>query len=129
MRLRSHDQGFVLAPPPAVYRRVADPLSYPSWWPGVRTTPVAGGLRLELGGEAWTAGPEGQRDDVGLFLALSGPPEGRLEWYLEPFEEGTVVSALLDLELPGGLRRSGRRLRRIRAALRRGLVGLDRAVR
>jgi hypothetical protein len=47
-----------------------------------------------------------------------------MEWFLEPFQEGTVVNCILDLDLAGGWRGTSRRLRRIRTAIRRGLVGL-----
>ena len=60
-----------------------------------------------------------------MFIELGPPLNGTLEWYLEPFEEGTIVNALLDAELPGG---GARRLRRIRAQIRRGLVGLKTAL-
>jgi hypothetical protein len=60
---------------------------------------------------------------VGLFLNLS-PASGTLEWYLERFEEGTVINCFLDLDLHGGSSRALRRLRRIRTAVRAGLVGL-----
>lgn len=54
---------------------------------------------------------------------------GTLEWYLEPFQEGTIVNVLLDVEAGSGARRSERRLVRMRSSVRRALVGLYEAVR
>jgi hypothetical protein len=46
--------------------------------------------------------------------------------YLEPFEDGTVVSCLLELELTGGSPKVQQSLRRARSEVRKGLVGLKR---
>jgi hypothetical protein len=65
---------------------------------------------------------ERHRNDVGLHLVS---PDGDLEWYLEPFDDGTIVNAFLDVEdVPG--RRGERRLHRLRGSIRAGLVGLKR---
>jgi hypothetical protein len=120
--LRSHDQGFVPVAPDRVYEALSDPATYERWWPGVGTW-SGERLSLRLDGRPWEATPDRERPGVGMFLNLR-PSLGTLEWYLEPFEEGTVVNCLLDLDLPGGSRRALRRLRRIRTAVRAGLVGL-----
>jgi len=114
--LRSHDQGFVAASPDRVYRLIARPESYPIWWPGSMLT--GDGLSLPVAGGAATA--ERERNGVGLHLVYG---ERSLEWYLEPFDEGTIVNAFLDLPARPG-RRASRRLLRLRGAVRRGLVGL-----
>ena len=114
--LRSHDQGFVAASPDRVYRLIARPDTYPSWWAGSKLTreglslPVAGGV----------AKVERERNGVGLHLVYG---ERSLEWYLEPFDEGTIVNAFLDVPGRPG-RRASRGLLRMRRAVRRGLVGL-----
>ena len=116
-RVRSHDQGFVSAPPGRVFGLLADPASYPGWWPG--TSNRDGGLTLPLPA-AEPARPERERDGVGLYLAFE---DGSLEWYLEPFDEGTIVNAFLDV--PASVGRP-RRLRVMRSRIREGMVGLKR---
>jgi hypothetical protein len=121
----AHDQGFVTAPPGEVFGVLADLPSYATWWPGLE----AGieGQDIRLTGRPWEGASvraEGHRPGVGLLLRLSGTGEGTLEWYLEPFEEGTIVNAILHLELPGGPRRAARRLRRLRVAVHGGLTAL-----
>ncbi len=126
MRLRSHDEGFVAAPPPAVYATVRDLGRYGTWWTGAG--PLADdAVHLPLGRRKVPARPERPRPDVGLHLALPSF-DGSLEWYLEPFDDGTIVHAFLDVDVPGGERRATRRLLRLRGSLRRALVGLKRSV-
>ncbi len=113
--LRSHDQGFVAAPPQRVYGLIAGPDTYPSWWP---SSSVKGGdLSIPLASRAARA--ERQRDGVGLHLVFG---DQSLEWYLEPFDDGTIVNAFL--EVPRSGRRAARGLLRMRGSLRRALVGL-----
>ena len=119
MRLQSHDQGFLAAGPEEVYDVLADPSTYESWWPGASASD--GSATLRLGRRTVSARPDRHRAGVGLFLVMG---EGSLEWYLEPFEEGTIVNAFTDLDLPGGRRRAERGLRSVRATLRSALVGL-----
>jgi hypothetical protein len=123
-RITAHDQGFVAAPPSRLYGVLAEIASYGSWWPGVRVDTQEDGFRLDLGAGGARARPEGRRPDVGLVIRLGPPYGGTLEWYLEPFEEGTIVNSIVDLEVAGGQGRSGRLLRRLRSGVRRGLVGL-----
>jgi hypothetical protein len=123
MRTRAHDQGFVSAPPVAVYRSLADTGSYGLWWSDAMRG-ADGDLRLRLEPRRVAdAIPERHREGIGLFLRLGRPYDGTLEWYLEPLEDGTMVNVLLDVTLSGG-RRAERRLRRVRSSIRRALVAL-----
>lgn len=118
--MRSHDQGFVGAPPDQVYEVIAEPSSYPTWWPGA--APAGDGVQLPLRRGARPAVAERHRNQVGLFLVS---PEEELEWYLEPFDEGTIVNVFF--QTPSARGRPGeRRLRRMRGSIRAGLVGLKR---
>ena len=114
-RLRSHDQGFVAAAPGDVHAVLRETGSYPEWWPGARAA-VGGGVELPFIRRR-VAMPERERDGVGVHLVFGS---GSLEWYLEAFEEGTIVNALLEVES------TDRRLSTMRGNVRRGLVGLKR---
>jgi hypothetical protein len=117
MTVRTHDRGFVAASPALVYGRVSDPSTYPSWWPG------ADGGRPSLGPETVAeVSPERHREGTGLFLRLD--PVGELEWYLEPWEDGTIVNCLLELRSVPRRRWSDRGLGRVRGTIRRALIGL-----
>lgn len=116
-RLRSHDQGFVVASPGEVYGLIANLQTYPGWWAGSRLS--GADLRLPLAARAIR--PERERDGMGLHLVFG---DESLEWYLEPFEEGTIVNAFLDVRAPRSEWRGSRGLVRMRSAVRRGLVGL-----
>jgi hypothetical protein len=116
-RLRSHDQGFVAAPPDDVHALVKTAETYPAWWAGSRHT--GDGLFLPITRASIRA--EREREGMGLHLVFG---EGSLEWYLEPFEEGTIVNAFLDVPAPRSRWRGDRRLIRMRGAVRTGLVGL-----
>jgi hypothetical protein len=123
--LDSVDQGFVTAPHVSVYGILADVQAYPAWWPGAEVRSSGEDLRLRLpGGPSAPAVARGHREGVGLTLHLGPPYSGTLEWYLEPFEEGTVVNSILHVDLPGGPRRSARRLRRLRVGIHRALAAL-----
>ncbi|MGH2710729.1 MAG: hypothetical protein ACRDH9_05945 [Actinomycetota bacterium] len=117
-RVRSHDQGFVAAGPSRVYGMLANLESYPSWWPGSGKRGDA--LSLPLLRRAAPARTERERNGVGVHLVFG---DGSLEWYLEPFDDGTIVNAFLDLTASAG---KSRRLLRMRARVRDGLVGLKR---
>ena len=121
MTTRSHDQGFVAADPAQVYEVLADPRSYPAWWPGATATPE--GVSLPLRRRPRPARPDRLRDHVGLHLVSE---DQTLEWYLEPFDDGTIVNVFLELagSAPGS--RAPRRLLRMRSAVRQALVGLKR---
>jgi uncharacterized protein YndB with AHSA1/START domain len=123
--VHAHDQGFVAAPPERVYEVLADLTAYPHWWRAAAA--VDGEVRLRLSGRVpSSASAERRRPALGLYLRLGAPTAGTLEWYLEPFEEGTVVNCLLDLDLRGRSRRAQAGLRRARSEVRRGLVALKR---
>jgi hypothetical protein len=117
-RTRSHDQAFVEALPGDVYAVLAETGSYPRWWAGASTSGEA--LLLPLGRGA-QAKAERERNGTGLHLVFG---EESLEWYLEPFDDGTIVNAFLDVR--GTERRTRRRLLRMRRSLHAGLVGLKR---
>ena len=119
--LRSHDQGFVPAPPAQVYEVLSDTRSYGSWWPGAQATHESVTLPLLRGHRAARA--DRLREDLGLHLVSEAHD---LEWYLEPFDDGTIVNVFLEVsDSPSG-RRGERRLLGMRSAVRRGLVGLKR---
>jgi uncharacterized protein YndB with AHSA1/START domain len=123
MRLQAHDQGFVAVSPRAVYEVLADPSTYPRWWPGATAPGPDGAIGLRLGRGTIEVRPEGHRDGLGLYLKAG---HGSIEWYLEPFEEGSIVNAFTDLDLPGGPRRASRGLRAVRSSLHSALVELKR---
>ena len=127
-RVAAHDQGFVAAPAEAVYGLLVDPRGYAGWWPGIRAEPDTGMLRGLGGSRPVPMREEAHRPGVGLVLRLGDPRPGTLEWLLQPFDDGTVVNAILHLDLPMGSRRAERRLRRIRSSVHGGLVGLKRSL-
>jgi hypothetical protein len=123
--MRAHDQGFVAASPSLVYEVLCDIASYGLWWPGIRVDTQGEGLRMGLvAGAGAPARARGHREGVGLFIELGPPYDGTLEWYLESFEEGTIVNSVMDLEFGRGRRRASRALRHVRSSIHRGLVGL-----
>ena len=119
MRVAAIDQGFVLAAPDRVYELVRDPAAYPAWWPGVRAD-GEGRLRFpELGPVAVAV--RVVRDGVELFVDVDGPrAQGHLQWYLEPFREGTIVYGITDVKTTRRWR--PRRVLRHRASMRRALL-------
>ncbi len=125
MRLRSHDQVFVAAPPDAVDATLADGDGYPGWWPGAARGD--GGPVLVLGRGRFPTWIDGRREGVGMWLPLRDL-DGSLEWFLEPFEEGTIVNAFLDVVVRGRPNAAARRLRRMRVSVHRALVSLKRSL-
>ena len=118
-RIRSHDQGFVGAPPAQVYEVLADLHSYPAWWPGTEESAEGIGIPLRRSPARMTA--DRHRNHVGLHLVSR---DEDLEWYLEPFDDGAIVNVFLEIDAHS--RRAPRRLLAMRGAIRRGLVGLKR---
>jgi hypothetical protein len=121
--IRSHDQGFVRAAPHEVFKRLDELSGYPGWWPGSEARD--GGIVLPLAKRLPPATRDHRRENVGLLLRFKGDS---LEWYLEPFDDGTIVNAFLDIRAAGSPARAGRRVLRMRRGLRGGLVGLRRAM-
>jgi hypothetical protein len=124
--VRTVDQGFVAASPEQVFEVLREPAGYPAWWPGARSD---GDGRLRLPGlPPATVATDGVRPGVGLFVRLDGRTRsgrrvtGHVEWYLEAFKEGTVVSGIANLDT--GRPWSRRRVLRFRAGMRDGLVAL-----
>ena len=120
MRVAEIDKGFVRAPPERVFELVRDPFRYPQWWPKVRAD--GRGLRLPVLGRV-SVTTEGIRDGVELLVPVAGPRvRGHLQWYIEPFKDGTVVYGITDVQT--ARRWSMRRVLRHRASMRRALVAL-----
>jgi hypothetical protein len=133
--LHVDDAGFVRAPAPLVYRRLTDVGRWPTWWQGVRVTP----LEDRTGREAWAlslardgwrglrvaAWPHTYRHEAGFKLSLTGDLDGEAEFWLEPVDGGTVVHHLL---LADATRRPRATFATYRTVARRGLWGLKDAV-
>ena len=120
-----HDRGWVPGRPEDVYRVVESIHTYPSWWRGIQVDDDERGRHVTLRFPALgrvKASAAGQRPGVGVVIQLTGDVEGVLEWFLEPFKEGTVTNVLLRLATRP--RRWKRRERAYRSAVRDGLVAL-----
>jgi hypothetical protein len=121
--IRALDHGFVAAERERVFEVVRDPAGYAGWWPGARSL---GDGRLRLPGlPPIVAAADSVRPGTGLVVRVSGRPAriaGHLEWYLESFEEGTVVSCIADLRAPRPWR--PRRVIRLRSGVRSAMVAL-----
>ena len=121
LALAAADQGYVAAPPARVFELLGDPATYSRWWPGVRSdgpgrleVPALGALEVVV---------DGVRADVGLYCRFRARRvEGHLEWYLEPFREGTVVYCITNIWTDR--RWSERRSIRLRSAIRSAMVAL-----
>jgi uncharacterized protein YndB with AHSA1/START domain len=114
----------VRARPGRVFEVVLDPAGYPAWWPGAR---ALGDGRLALPGiPPARVETDRVRPGTGLYVRFGDgrgdASGGHLEWYLEAYEEGTVVSCIADLRVPRAWRE--RRLLRMRAGFRGALVAL-----
>ena len=121
MKVAEIDRGFVRAPPGRVFELVRDPARYPEWWPKVRST-REGSLRFEELGEVRTD-VRGVKEGVELIVGLeSGAVRGHLQWYLQPFKDGTIVYGITDVET--SRKWSPRRVLRHRASIRRAMVAL-----
>ena len=122
--IRALDHGFVAAEPERVFGVVRDTAGYPGWWPGAK--PLGDG-RLRLPGlPPATVAADGVRPGTGLLVRVSGGRrgaiDGHLEWYLEGFREGTLVSCIADLRAPRPWRPA--RVLRLRAGVRSAMVAL-----
>ena len=120
-----HDRGWVPGPPHDVYRIVESIHTYRSWWHGIEldegeterhvtlTLPALGRVK---------ASAAGQRPGAGVIIQLVGDVDGVLEWFLEPFKEGTVANVFL--RLAARPRRWKRGEETYRSAIRASLVAL-----
>jgi hypothetical protein len=122
--IRALDHGFVAAKRERVFEVLRDPTGYAGWWPGARSL---GDGRLRVPGLPPVAvSADRVRLGTGLVVRVSGRRpggiDGHLEWYLETFEEGTVVSCITDLRAPRPWR--PRRVLRLRSSVRSAMVAL-----
>lgn len=106
------DAGLVRAPRWLVHRRLADPASWPSWWPGLerlapqRADPLATHHLAIVLRRPWRPArhlrlavtPWGHRVDLGLHLAVAGDVVARSEWWLEDATDGTIVHHVSTVE-------------------------------
>ncbi|HEX8099980.1 MAG TPA: hypothetical protein VF660_07240 [Actinomycetota bacterium] len=118
-----HDRGWIGASPSDVYRTVASIETYGSWWRTVTVETADSQLRLALPGVGRVnVRTGGERPNVGIVLQFSGDATGVLEWYFEPFREGSVANVFLRLaQRP---RRWNRGELAYRSAVRDGLLAL-----
>lgn len=137
MELHVDDDAFVRAPVSLVYPRLTDIAGWPGWWPGVRTSLLAGadtGGRRSDASERWriafragrgrrpitvTGTPGQYRHDAGFRIDVEGDVAGWAEFWLEDAFGGTVVHHLLVASTDHP--RPVRLLRDYRVVLRRGL--------
>ncbi|MFL5800042.1 MAG: SRPBCC family protein [Actinomycetota bacterium] len=122
--IRALDHGFVAAKRERVFEVLGDPTGYAGWWPGTRSL---GDGRLRIPGlPPAVVAADRVRPGTGLVVRISERRprgiEGHLEWYLETFEEGTVVSCIADLRAPRPWR--PRRVLRLRSGVRSAMVAL-----
>jgi len=116
------DMGFVAAPRARIYDVLVAPQEYPRWWPGARAgtdgvvrMPGLGAVRVRT---------DRERPGVGVFVQLEGSGfRGDLEWYLEPFKEGTVVYGITNVESVRRWRE--RRILAVRSGIRSAMVALQ----
>jgi uncharacterized protein YndB with AHSA1/START domain len=109
------------SPPARVFEVLEDTAGYPRWWPGAKERPQD---RLVLPGFGSVAARATEvRPGVGLFVRLEGRGfRGHVEWFLEPYKEGTVVNGIVNVE--AGRRWRERRILAVRAGLRSAMVAL-----
>ena len=122
--VRALDHGFVAAKREVVFEVLSDPAGYACWWPGTRSL---GDGRLRIPGlRAVSVSADAIRPGTGLMVRVSDPRprgvDGHLEWYLESFREGTVVSCITDLRARRPWR--SRRVLRVRSGVRAAMVAL-----
>lgn len=112
--MKVDDATLVRAPRWLVHRRLADPESWPSWWPGLRRLGAVGAdplathhLALTLRRPWRPAGhlrlavtPWGHRLDRGLHLVVRGDVVARSEWWLEEATGGTILHHVATID-PG----------------------------
>ncbi len=123
--LSIHDRGWVPGPPQDVYRIIESIRTYPSWWRDIRVDEAETERHVSLTLPALgrvKASAAGQRPGVGVIIQLAGDVDGVLEWFLEPFKEGTVANVFLRLATRP--RRWKRREQTYRSAIRASLVAL-----
>jgi hypothetical protein len=120
-RWATADQGFVGVPPVRVFEVLADPAGYPRWWPGAKERPPGGLLLPGFGPVA--VGATGVRPGIGLLVRVKGRGfSGHVEWFLEPYKEGTVINGIVNVESKRRWRQ--RRILAVRAGLRSAMVAL-----
>ncbi len=108
--------------------------TYPSWWRSISVGEGESDLHVRVtvpGLGRMKASTAGHRPGVGVIVQLAGDVDGVLEWFLEPFNGGTIAN--VHLRLAARPRRWRRRELTYRSAVREGLVALrtafeDRAI-
>ena len=121
MRVAEIDRGFVRVAPDRVFELVSTPDRYPAWWPGVRAEDE-GRLRFPEMGMV-EASTDRVKPGIELLVRVrSDAVQGRLQWYLERFRNGTIVYGITDIETKRPW--SPRRVLRHRASIHRALRAL-----
>lgn len=134
MHANTTDEFWVDAPPDAVYEALLAPGT--GWWPGARATADGERVRVSAPGfhrlarrVRFEARLDKLRPGKGMTWWLDrGELHGRGEWWLERFNNGTIVHYFLDVDPgeAGRYRRWSSRVRRHRWAVRRGVNALKR---
>jgi hypothetical protein len=133
-RTNTTDEFFIDATPDRVLEQLADGERIREWWPGARVSVEGERLRVRApafgrlaAAVTFEARLDGLRPGEGLTWWLErGELQGRGEWWLEAFKDGTIVHYYLDVERGnrGRARRTSSLIRRHRWAVRRGVNAL-----
>ena len=106
MRLDLWDAGFVRTTRAAVHPIVADVACWGTWWPGCTTRPLASAVEVRLVPPRPLAPPlrfvvavTKERKDLGVDLQLTGDLQGAGEWYYLDERAGSVLHAVLHVDV------------------------------
>ncbi|GAC1410057.1 MAG: hypothetical protein NVSMB57_03310 [Actinomycetota bacterium] len=129
MVVNATDEIFIDAPADDVYRALLTFGKDAAWWPGAKTSSEGKRLRVTLpvgrvSRLSFEANIDNVRPDEGLTWWMDvGELNGRGEWWLEPFKDGTIVHYYLEVE-QNGRRKIDDAVERHRFAIRRGMNAL-----